>query len=70
MKQTTLKKAVEELGLTPDDPVNLHIEGGKGVIEVILSASDQDMEIASVRDFSEDYLTDDEIKYYMNLNET
>ena len=70
MIQTTLKKAVEELGLSPDDPVSLHVEGGKGVIEVSLSASDRDMEIASVCDVSEDYLTYDEIQYYMSLNET
>ena len=67
MTQTTLKKAIEELGLTPDDPVRLYIKNSKGIIEASLLAFEREVESAAVHDLSEDYLSDDEVRYYPGL---
>ena len=69
MVVATLKKATEELGLSPDDPVKYYIKGDKGIIEVSLAASDREIELSAVNDTSEDFLSEDELRYYLNLED-
>ena len=69
MAVATLKKAAEELGLSPDDRVKYYIKGDKGIIEVSLVASDREIELSAVNDTSEDFLSEDELRYYLNLKD-
>ena len=69
MPLATLKKATEELGISFDDTVYYYIQDNKGIIEISLTASDRDVEHSSVHDVSQDYLTQDELDYYLNLDD-
>ena len=69
MTVSTLKKATEELGIAPDDPVHFYVKGNKGIIEVNLVASDREIELSSLNDTSEDFLSEEELAYYLNLED-
>ena len=69
MTVTTLKKATEELGILPDDEVSFYVKGNKGIIEVSLAASDRDIERSAVNDVSADYISEDDLNYYLNLDD-
>ena len=65
----TLKIATEELGLSLDDSVKYYIKGDKGVIEVSLDGSDNEIELSAVNDTSEDFLTEYELRRCLNLKD-
>jgi len=69
MPVTTLKNAAKELGVSLDDTVYYYIKDNKGIIEINLAASDTDIEQSAVNDVFEDYLTQDELDYYLSLDE-
>jgi len=69
MPVITLKQATEKLGISLDDPVFYSIQGQKGIIEVDLNASDHEIELSAVHDSSEDFLTEEELNYYLNLED-
>ncbi|MCK5148800.1 hypothetical protein KAR48_18750 [bacterium] len=69
MTVVKLKKITEELGLSPDDTVHFYVKGCKGIIEFNLVASDREIELSTVNDVSEDYLSEEELNYYFNLDE-
>ncbi|MFH1941777.1 MAG: hypothetical protein ABIL68_06695 [bacterium] len=69
MTIATLRKASEKLGVSPDDPVHFYVKGNKGIIEVNLGASDREIELSALGDTSEDFLSEEELDYYLNLEE-
>lgn len=69
MTISTLKKATEDLGISSDDIVNYYIIENKGIIEINLTAKNKDIEQSAVHDVSVDYLTKDELDYYLNLED-
>jgi hypothetical protein len=69
MAVNTLKKATEDLGVSFDDVVNYYIKENKGIIEVNLTATDNDIEQSTVNDASEDFLSEEELNYYLRLKE-
>ena len=69
MPVTTLKHVTEKLGISGDTKVRYYVRAGKAIIEVALNASDRDIELASVQDVSEEFLTEEELRYYLNLEE-
>ena len=69
MAVNTLKKATEDLGISFDDVVNYYIKENKGIIEVNLTATDNDIEQSTLNDASEDFLSKEELNYYLTLKE-
>ena len=69
MAVATLQEATKKLGLSPNDMVQFYRKGTKMVIELDTTATEKDITHASLNDHSEDFLTDEELKYYLNLEE-
>ena len=69
MPFASLRKVTEKWGISLEDFVQYRIKGNKGIIEVDLKASDKDIELAAVHDTSEDFLSEEELNYYMKLEE-
>lgn len=69
MTQSTLKKATEDLGISFDDIVTYYIRENKGIIEVNLTATEADIERSTVNDLSEEFLSEDELHYYLSLED-
>ena len=69
MTTSTLKEATEDLGISFEDVVTYYIKNNKGIIEVNLTAKDSDIEQSAVHDVSEEYLSKEELDYYLNLEE-
>ena len=69
MTLATLKEVTEELGLSPDDPVHFYRKGNKGIIEVTLAPSDREIELSALNDASEDFLSVEELDYYLKLED-
>lgn len=68
MPFATLKNIVDEFGISLEDKVYYYVREKKGVIEIELDATDQDIEQAAVHDSEDDYLTKEELDYYLNLD--
>jgi hypothetical protein len=69
MPFASLRKIAEKWGVSLEDSVKYKIEGNKGIIEVDLKASDREIELAAINDTSEDFLSEEELNYYMKLKE-
>lgn len=69
MTVSTLKQATEDLGISINDIVNYYIKENKGIIEVNLSATDRDIELSAIHDTSGDFLSEDELDYYLQLED-
>lgn len=69
MPFASLKKLTEKWGISLEDSVKYKIRGNKGIIEVDLKASDKDIELAEALDTPEDFLSEEELNYYMKLEE-
>ena len=69
MTTSTLKEATEDLGISFEDVVTYYIKNNKGIIEVNLTAKESDIEQSAVHDVSEEYLSKEELDYYLNLEE-
>ena len=69
MTVSTLKQATEDLGISNNDLVNYYVKENKGIIEVNLSATDRDIELSAVQDTSGDFLSEDELNYYLRLED-
>ena len=69
MTTSTLKEATEDLGISFEDVVTYYVKNNKGIIEVNLTAKDSDIEQSAVHDISEEYLSKEELDYYLNLEE-
>ena len=69
MTVNTSKKATEDLGISFDDMVEYYVKNNKGIIEVNLTAKDSEIEQSAVKDISEEYLSEEDLDYYLNLEE-
>lgn len=69
MPVATLRKITEKWGVSLEDSVQYQIKGNKGIIEIELKASEKEIELAGVQDTSEDFLSDEELNYYLKLEE-
>ncbi len=69
MPFASLRDVTEKWGISLEDSVQYKVKGNKGIIEVDLKASDKDIELAAVNDTSEEFLSDEELNYYMKLQE-
>ena len=69
MPIATLRKVTEKWGISLEDSVIYRVKGNKGIIEVDLKASDKEIELASITDTSEDYLSKEELDYYLKLED-
>ncbi|MFQ5677641.1 MAG: hypothetical protein ACE5G1_17260 [bacterium] len=69
MPVATLRKITEKWGVSLEDSVRYQIKGNKGIIEIDLKASEKEIELAGVKDTSEDFLSEEELNYYLKLEE-
>lgn len=65
----TLRKAAEKFGLSSEDRVRYYVKGDKGIIEVDIDASEREIEQSAVNDSCEDFLPEDELEYYLSLED-
>lgn len=69
MPIATLKTVSEKFGISLDAPVHYSFKAKQGIIEIRLTASDKEIELANVNDTGEDFLTKEELHYYLNLKD-
>lgn len=69
MRTTTLKEVTKKLGISLKDTVQYIVEGDKGIIIVNLDASDSEIELSAISDQSEDFISQEELDYYLKLED-